>query len=367
LKVLAGIDTIRLNLPFLHSMAPVKSAEPLKKTIYLLLMSILSSISHAQMVTGVWHGKINKQNVEVKIIKSADSITGTSYYYSGGNFRRYSIRGYFDEKTNQVVWWDDRLIEEKAGGLFGTPGKTPLLSRADFNCPGGGVMLLDGFSNEKNEEIKDGTVHLEKIYKGPHFRDEWDWVINNFTAGTNDPDIIDSVSWIAYKPKKEPVYREPPMAKATKPGMVFIPAPEKKKEVVPEPEKAAVATTPKTIEEKFITRKKKVFTTIPITGDSITLSFYDNAIVDGDSISLFLDGKMLFSHVRLSDKPYQLKIATANLLEESELVMVAENLGAIPPNTSYMVAMAGENRYTANLSSTEESSAVIRLRRLKKQ
>lgn len=316
------------------------------------------------MVTGVWHGKINKQAVEVKIIKSGDSITGTSYYYSSfGNYRRYSIRGYFNEKMAQVVWWDDRLIEEKEGGLFGTPGKTPLLSRADFNCPGGGVMLLDGSSNEKNEEIKEGTVHLEKTYKDPHFRDEWDWVINNFTAGTNDPDIIDSVSLVAYRPKQEPVYREPPVAKAKKPGMVFIPAPEKKKEVVPEPDKTVVAALPKTIEEKFTTRKKKVFTTIPVTGDSITLSFYDNAIVDGDSISLFLDGKMLFSHIRLSDKPYNLKIATADIGAESELVMVAENLGAIPPNTSYMVAMVGEARYTANLSSTEESSAVIRLKK----
>jgi hypothetical protein len=317
------------------------------------------------MVTGVWHGKINKQNVEVKIIKSGDSITGTSYYYSGSNYRRYSIRGYFDEKSNQVVWWDDRLIEEKAGGLFGTPGKVPLLSRADFNCPGGGVMLLDGSSNEKNEEIKEGTVHLEKTYKNPYFHDEWDWVINNFTAGTNDPDIIDSVSLVAYRPKQETVYREPPVVKAKKPDMVFVPATEKKKEVVPEPEKAVVAALPKTIEEKFIVRKKKVFTTIPITGDSIALSFYDNAIVDGDSISLFLDGKMLFNHIRLSDKPYNLKIATTDIREESELVMVAENLGAIPPNTSYMVAMVGEKRFTANLSSTEDSSAVIRLRKVK--
>jgi hypothetical protein len=45
--------------------------------------------------------------------------------------------------------------------------------------------------------------------------------------------------------------------------------------------------------------------------------------------------------------------------------MVAENLGAIPPNTSYMVVMAGEKRYTANLASTEDSSAVIRFVRPK--
>ena len=65
--------------------------------------------------------------------------------------------------------------------------------------------------------------------------------------------------------------------------------------------------------------------------------------------------------------PHAIKLAVAGLAEESELVMVAENLGAIPPNTSYMVAMAGGNRYTANLSSTEESSAVIRLRKPKQQ
>jgi hypothetical protein len=259
-----------------------------------------------------------------------------------------------------VVWWDDRLIEEKEGGLFGTPGKTPLLSRADYNCPGSGVMLLDGSSNEKNEEIKDGTVHLEKTDKGPHFHDEWDWVIDNFTAGTNDPEVIDSVSLVAFRTQKEPVYREPPVARASKPGMVFIPE-EKKKEVNPEPEKpVVVTTTPRTIEEKFIVRKKKVFTTIPAEGDSITLQFYDNAIVDGDSISLFLDGRMLFSHIKLSDKPHTIKLAVTDLQPSSELTMVAENLGAIPPNTSYMVAMVGEKRYTANLASTEESSAVIR-------
>lgn len=342
-------------------MKPVKTTKLLKPVSLTLFSLLLFPFAHAQMVTGVWHGKINKQAVEVKIIRSGDSITGTSYYYSSfGNYRRYSIQGYFDERTNQVVWWDDQLLEEKTSGLLGTPGKTPLLSRADFNCPGSGVMLLDGSSNEKNEELKDGTVHLEKTFKGPHFRDEWDWVIDNFTVGTNDPEIIDSVSLVAFHPKDETAPQEPPVAKAKKPGMVVIPPTERKVEPLPEPEKAIVATTPKTIEEKFTVRKKKVFTTIPIAGDSIALSFYDNAIVDGDSISLFLDGKMIFTHIKLSDKPYSFKIATADLGPQSEMTMVAENLGAIPPNTAYMVVMVEDKRYAANLASTEESSAVIR-------
>jgi hypothetical protein len=43
--------------------------------------------------------------------------------------------------------------------------------------------------------------------------------------------------------------------------------------------------------------------------------------------------------------------------------MVAENLGAIPPNTSYMVAVVGEKKYDAQLASTESSSAMIRLKK----
>jgi hypothetical protein len=70
---------------------------------------------------------------------------------------------------------------------------------------------------------------------------------------------------------------------------------------------------------------------------------------------------MIFTHIKLTDKPHTVKLATAALSEKSELVMVAENLGSIPPNTSYMVATVGGKRYTANLSSTEDSSAVINL------
>lgn len=46
--------------------------------------------------------------------------------------------------------------------------------------------------------------------------------------------------------------------------------------------------------------------------------------------------------------------------ETNELIMVAENLGAIPPNTSYMLAIVGDKRYDAYLSSTEGSSAMIK-------
>ncbi|MEJ0103249.1 MAG: hypothetical protein WDO19_12125 [Bacteroidota bacterium] len=50
----------------------------------------------------------------------------------------------------------------------------------------------------------------------------------------------------------------------------------------------------------------------------------------------------------------------SDLKESNELIMVAENLGSIPPNTSYMLAIVGDKRYDAYLASTENSSAMIR-------
>ncbi len=319
------------------------------------------------MITGSWKGKINRQKVEVKIIQHGDSLTGTSYYFeSPNNYRRYSIKGYFDQETNSAVWWDDRLIEEKSGRYsISIPGKVPMLSRADFNCPGSGKMMLDGKTSKKEKETEiSGDVHLDKI-NNPEFEDEWDFVIDNWLVGANDPYIIDSISTLSIIPDDKPVvseqkpaspvivYKEPERPAKTEPTPV--------KPVVSDPAPAVpVLTKAPTIEEKFITRKKTLIKEIPLTGDSLELRFYDNAEIDGDSISLFLNDKLLFQHIRLTGNAYTIKLAVSNLHESNELIMVAENLGAIPPNTSYMVAILGEKRYDAYLSSTEGSSAMIR-------
>lgn len=113
--------------------------------------------------------------------------------------------------------------------------------------------------------------------------------------------------------------------------------------------------------KKFETRKRISQGELPILGDSIELNFYDNAEIDGDSISVFLNGKMLFNHVMLSAQAYTFKIPTKDLASGSELAMVAENLGSIPPNTAYMVAIVDGQRYSVRLESTEQSSGTIRL------
>lgn len=319
-------------------------------------MILLNFSTSAQMVTGTWEGKINREKVEVKIIQNGDSLTGTSYYYeSPDRYRRYSIKGYFDAESNEVVWWDDQLIEQKPERS--APGKLGLLARADFNCPGDGRMMLDGKAGKPSDANPKLDVHLDKI-PSALFSDEWDFVLENYTAGANDPWIIDSVAAIAHTgtPVQAPMQQPVPKPVRQVPVTVYTPTETIKETPTAEP---TPANTP-TIEEKFTSRKKVFVAEIPLEGDSILLRFYDHGEIDGDSISLFLNDKLIFSHIRLLGTAYNIKLAVKDLDDNNELTMVAENLGSIPPNTSYMIAIVNEKRYEARLESTEGSSAMIR-------
>ena len=81
----------------------------------------------AQPITGVWKGKMGNSKVELKLVRKGDSLIGTSYYYdSKSNYRRYSVKGYFDDKNNDVIWWDDVLIEDNGSQSFYTvPAQQP--------------------------------------------------------------------------------------------------------------------------------------------------------------------------------------------------------------------------------------------------
>jgi hypothetical protein len=365
----------------------------LKTVVFLLICTQLQ----AQPITGVWKGKMGNSRVELKLIRKGDSLIGTSYYYdSKSSFRRYSVKGYFDDRNNDVIWYDDVLIEDHNSNHSG-----PLLAVADFNCPGEGVMKLDGKSSGKEDNKKDKKeLHLVKGNSTPIFPDEWDFLIENYAYGVSHPEIVDSIEQMAFSPgesipanesgsslvaKANPVSGVPtqsyggeigqPTDNSTRQMVTEKPTDEptaKTKQSNTVVEKSVPAsqqvTAPvflppamQTNEERFTTRTKILQNVIPIKGDSIELRFYDNAEIDGDSIAVFLNGRLLKEHILLAEEAYIMKIAVTDLQPDNELVMVAENLGSIPPNTSLMVAIVEDKRYEAHLQSTEGSSALVRL------
>lgn len=109
-------------------------------------------------------------------------------------------------------------------------------------------------------------------------------------------------------------------------------------------------------------RTKELVETITTSAKEITLSFYDNAEVDGDTITVYDNNKAILSHQGLNTRPLTVKIALSEKDAEHEIVMVAENLGLVPPNTALMVVDAGGKQYKLNLSSSEEKSASVKFK-----
>ena len=99
-----------------------------------------------------------------------------------------------------------------------------------------------------------------------------------------------------------------------------------------------------------------------MNNEEIQVRFYDNGEVDGDTISVYLDGKPLVTNKRLSTVPITLTLKMDPSNPEHTLVMVAENMGTIPPNTSLMIVQDGDKRYQASITSTEQKNAMVRFR-----
>jgi len=68
---------------------------------------------------------------------------------------------------------------------------------------------------------------------------------------------------------------------------------------------------------------------------------------------------LIVNHAGISDKPVTVKIKIDKQQPHHELVMVADNLGSIPPNTSLMIITAGKKRYEIFISSTEQKNAKV--------
>ena len=85
----------------------------------------------------------------------------------------------------------------------------------------------------------------------------------------------------------------------------------------------------------------------------------DNGDIDGDSVTLIYNDKVITTHQRLSDKPITFTLKVDRGKCRNELVMYAENLGSIPPNTALMVIYDGKKRYELNISSTKNSNGVV--------
>lgn len=110
--------------------------------------------------------------------------------------------------------------------------------------------------------------------------------------------------------------------------------------------------------------KESAFKEVPeilVDTGTVRLDFYDNATIDGDSITVMVNKNVVVSHQLLSAKPVTIYVSVNLNQPFHEIEMIADNLGSIPPNTALLILTAGEKKYQLFLSSTKAKSAMIRI------
>lgn len=99
---------------------------------------------------------------------------------------------------------------------------------------------------------------------------------------------------------------------------------------------------------------------IRVDTGTLKLDFYDNAEIDGDSVTVTVNDKTIVSHQRLGLKPLTVEVKVSLEEPEQEVTMIGENLGTIPPNTALLIVTAGNKRYQLFLASNGKKNAQVR-------
>lgn len=105
--------------------------------------------------------------------------------------------------------------------------------------------------------------------------------------------------------------------------------------------------------------------TVYFSSDSLQISLYDNGEVDGDTVSVLMNGKIIMAKEGLSTRAVKKTIYVNPITDSVELVMYAENLGSIPPNTGLLVVHDGKSIYEIRFSGDLKKNAAIILKRRK--
>ena len=115
---------------------------------------------------------------------------------------------------------------------------------------------------------------------------------------------------------------------------------------------------PKDLKERSNNLVKTLITTSP----DIKIELFDNGEIDGDTITVYDNNQVISYRQGLTNKPITLNIKASEFVPVHEFVMVANNLGSIPPNTALMVVTTGGKRYEVFMSADEKKNAKVVIR-----
>lgn len=96
---------------------------------------------------------------------------------------------------------------------------------------------------------------------------------------------------------------------------------------------------------------------LSVQDDSVTIYVWDKGTVDGDVVSLYLNGEILIQNLQLTAEKTILRLKLNR--GQNELILYVEDEGRIKPCTVAVLVVAGEQRKLLSLVSSYNSSAGI--------
>ena len=98
---------------------------------------------------------------------------------------------------------------------------------------------------------------------------------------------------------------------------------------------------------------------LTIPDGEVKIELYDNGTIDGDIVTLLVNDRIVSEHQKLGLKPITINIKKGELLDKTTVIIRAENLGDIPPNTAQMYITVAGKRYDLSISSTLTKQAAV--------
>ncbi len=112
-------------------------------------------------------------------------------------------------------------------------------------------------------------------------------------------------------------------------------------------------------DQAFEKRTTKDVTTIQVVNEKVNVDIYDDGEIDNDIVSVYFNRELIVEKKSLTATAHSL---TLNLVpgKTNELVLFADNLGSIPPNTALMIINDGTTRHEVRLSADLKNNASVR-------
>jgi hypothetical protein len=330
----------------------------MRLTFTLISLLLFMSTLEAQKLTGIWRGYFSAASgifrddigeemykYEVQIDQqSNNSVKGVTYSYkSTVFFGKSSMQGIFTASSKNLILKELKLVELKISSNSEPCLMTCYLDYVKI----GKLEVLQGTfisTNAKNKkDCGSGKVYLERVLKS-------DFELEDF---------------LAHPKPQAPVTQQKPIAKPS-----TTDADQLNRNKVTDTEKLSnndklTATNFKksvvsSIAPKVLTQRdnfliKRIISSEP----QIKVELFDNGTIDNDTISLYHNNEQVIKKGKLNYQPLTYSFNCGNEAVSHELILVAENLGEIPPNTAIMVVTIGKKRQEIFLTSDEKKNAKI--------